>query len=397
MSLGSDTPGGSPEGIGGSDPGGGFADGGGDLSNFSRNTQDFEVAVDETNLSNVGIDAAKGMADDVWSGLSFMEKVSYAWDNRSFISTTIGKRLSNLPSPIAQAIIRAVSGIQSISAALDDGFLSREQAKTATDFTEGIDRDGVGEIEKLMNDASGNIPPVVGGGDTSGSTVPGEFSYNQNERTLYNDFVNQWLDNALDSYTVRGTSISDAVDKANTGLETYMANLTDDLGLFKETTRGATEEQGRLLSGLQEDISSGLNLEPFNFSLLGQDVSFIPGANRRTAQQLAGLGQTGLENITGSEKDIFDASSSTFQNLSNAEKDQLLNSIIQAETGDGTLDFLKDFKGLAELEASNIATDKGIDISQQKIEQDEPGLLDKIKGISTLFSSGGDLYKSLFG
>ena len=115
-------------------------------------------------------------------------------------------------------------------------------------------------------------------------------------------------------------------------------------------------KQNLLLDELIASSKEGTGLhKPFTFSMLDQDVSFVPKANRSQADQLMGFGQAGFSNIMDVEDLAF--------------RREALDKGLLADTS---------------------RANQLYDISKRTLDQNEPGTLDYI-------STGVSLYDSLFG
>ena len=225
---------------------------------------------------------------------------------------------------------------------------------------------------------------------------------------IYKDFVNNWINDAHDAYTNEATGINDAIGLANSNIQNYMDGLTGDIDTFKNTTNAATDEQSQRLTGYRDEINSNNSLTPFKFSLGGQEQSFIPGYARAAQKQAAGYDTENYGNKTTGAKDIFNAQEKSFTDLNESERQKLVNSVMGASTGDGTLKWLDNYKNLVNLESSKQANDRNYDLglagsdqNQQQItnqnDNAQPGVLDYIKAISSFGSSNNDDDIDFFG
>ncbi len=175
-----------------------------------------------------------------------------------------------------------------------------------------------------------------------------------------------------------------------------------------ETAQG---KQDSILDGLVADAQGGTGYyKPFNFRLMGQDQSFVPKANRDTAEQVAGFGQQGYDNASNTFTQLQAAGANegnfgqkTFDNTSSALKDILASASLTDPSNAGTkyLDSLMNMATEEEKRRAadsnetyrNDALDKGIAVTQQQIDASKPGTFDQAVGFATLWNaanSGGD-------
>jgi hypothetical protein len=200
-------------------------------------------------------------------------------------------------------------------------------------------------------------------GNSTGTT--GNYSFDMNNPQVWNDYVNQFYDTALEQYQTQAKQINEATGKANTSLDALTGSTT-----------AARDKQTGLLDNLISNLQAGNNYSPVKFNVGGNDVSFIPRANRDTATLISNLGQNNVSNAT-----------STASTNAPIEQQKVTNTALSSTAGNAILSYLGALKNLASDETKKIATEKGIDINQQQVEQNEPGILDYLKGIGSASNS----------
>ena len=130
----------------------------------------------------------------------------------------------------------------------------------------------------------------------------------------------------------------------------------------------ATEKQTGLLDDLIDQSQTGTGMfSPVKFKLAGRDVDFVPRAKREQATQLAGFGQQGLANQTGYLDNV------------------LKNAPVRSPEAGGLayLDSLKDMTKMGE--GFSLAREGMASGEKMQREAGEPGVLDYIKAVGSLF------------
>ncbi|RJR14270.1 hypothetical protein C4588_00340 [Candidatus Parcubacteria bacterium] len=308
--------------------------GSGPYSAIDPNTGDFLGVIDDSKNTF-----------EKWA-TNFQTNLSKKWSDLSGFQK-LGMGASALSSPGLALAGAVFLGGKSLAQALSTPGLTESDKKALTEAVNNYDSLPEQDKAQIRNEAESIAGPVDGTttpgllntklksnfGDTDMGTS--NYSYNMNSPQVWEDYVNSNYDKALAEYRNQATKINAATDKQTGVLDT-------------------------LISGLQ----SGNNMNPISAKIGDQTISWIPRANRDTATQISDL----LGKRTTGE-------------------------YTSALGGNANLNYLERLKDLAEMEQKKIAVDKGVDINQQQLEQNEPGLLDYAKGIGSLFSGVSGLFK----
>lgn len=253
----------------------------------------------------------------------------------------------NQVDQVAQKFMDATPGLEKdVATGLAKDVLDRA-SQNMTAATKGMSEQEASDYstenkDSVYTDAidsfSGGDTSIAGDGQTTATQGDdtGAYQYNQNKRQILEDYVNKFYGTAKDAFDKQAGQISDATAEQK--------NVLDPL-----------------ISGLQE----GNNLNPISYRAGPDTISYIPRSNRDTANQIADLG-----------------------------RGRLGNALVEAGAGNAQLNYLDALLPLINQEAGAIGVDKGIDISQQGLNQNEPGTLDKIKGWLSLGSSASDFLRT---
>ena len=174
------------------------------------------------------------------------------------------------------------------------------------------------------------------------------------------------------------------INEYKSPLDMYNAEekfIQDQAGKYTDKLSGAESEQNKLLSDLINDAQNKSGyFSPVNFTIQGQNVSFVPKSNRATASMISDFGQSRLDNTSNIAKNILGG-------------DLLKNPTLSEQN------YLGKLENAAKLAADEAYRQKdlskNISIKQQQIDNSQPGLLDYAKGGLSLFSTLKDL--NLFG
>jgi len=306
-----------------------------------------------TNLPSNIADLAYGVIAKAVDGLSFSNAITGIANLGSKLATgeTLGTKVANA---IADALDRGMSEADAAAAG----------AAAASDGLRGGDSGGsnntelIASLDKIVADPAAALTatpaaPTVGTWDDYVSQFFGTPEGMQSAKDMLQgqaDFIKQQY---TDWQVNRGQPLND-----------YTAEV---------------EKQGGLLDDLIDQSREGTGLfSPVNFTLAGQQIAFVPKAQRDQASQMAELGQAGVSNAAN----LYGAQAS-------AADDTLKNSLATSPQSAG-LAYLDQLKSLATTgESIDIARDtltQSGNEADAKIDAMQPGILDYIKGIGTLFA-----------
>lgn len=180
--------------------------------------------------------------------------------------------------------------------------------------------------------------------------------------------LGQPITGARQLYEDQATHAKDAAEQFNTGLT------------------GATDKQSDLLNSLMTGSQEGTGMfKPFQFTVGGQQMSFVPRAQREQADQLSKFGQTELENRSQTLKDILGTAGMTDPSASG-------------------LNYLSGLMKMAGSEEDRTKTDleklrilSGQELGEKQLEANEPSVLQKLGELVNVGKGAYDLGTDIFG
>jgi len=282
------------------------------------------------------------------------------------------------------------------------GFLGGEPDLDSGNVGDQDGPDYSGLLEETLSDMGYTYDEDSGSWSTSTNTTQG---------TFWDDFTNEWYGNPYTTDTVKDAMAEigmtpeehynqfgeseGVVGTDENGVfneETYLANKVADLekngitqddsaktlmqdhadymanaaGGMNQTLTDSTDAQTKLLADLTEQYAN-----PVNFTIGGNEVSFIPKGSRNTISDLVSLGQTDMTNQQDTAAKIYDTAAITSPSVGKLSYLDALNQILDKEVSHDEQETNDAYK---KAYAEYLSQQTGID--QQTADQGEPGLLD---------------------
>ena len=316
----------------------------------------------------------------------------------------LGLAVTAMSKPGLVAVAGLTMGLKSVAQALSTPGLSAadkaEISKTANAMNTMSPED-ISALSAEVNDmVEGDGGPsgegsgagtATGSGATTGtgasSTVDGPAP------GTWDHYVNQFFGTEEGMKSAK-TMLQEQADYVAQQFETWLGDSTSDTDTYTDQMGTYTKKQNSLLDDLIDQSKEGTGLfSPVKFKLAGQDIEFVPKAQRAQADQMAGFGQTSLANSTGMLDSVL-----------RANQEQAKNTFQYSQAGqpnNAGLAYLDQLKGLAttgeeaKLARERIASTEGM--ASDRLKADSPGTLDKVLGGISAVQSGYDLYDSVFG
>ncbi len=301
------------------------------------------------------------------------------------------------------------------------------------------------EADKVAKEASQIKTRSKADGETQTYTDKG------GDHPLWENFVNEFFETAYPSLVAQSDAVKTAIDeRTNTldrlkdnqvaSLDKYTKGINDYTEAYQSwansaqggynnardkytaSVEGATTAQNSLLDRLSNQLESNSRVTPMSFSIGGQQYSFIPNSQKDTLSRLADIGQAkynntlksasnindtwlGIESaikglqeaklkeVTEGAKAVYDAERNLAESLGRIDQEKLKIALAKAQANPDA-EYIKQLLQVASQENAVTKTDNLKNLEQQKIDQNEPGMLDKLKGFTSLASSVADLYSS---
>ncbi|MBI9091818.1 MAG: hypothetical protein JEZ12_21615 [Desulfobacterium sp.] len=394
---------------------GGGTGGGGGGGQFNLGISGPQSHVDEDGNFTGVVDADLSIAEKTLANLKTNLSIGWGKLKDKSLLSKIGIGLTVASTPTVAAITAVALGLKSLAQALDDPGLSDDEKKDVKEGVNNFNNLRGEEQEQAVSD----FQTLAGADDDSGVEIDSEEgtpvgttdfnadlwrdvmgtvypNYTPKEPANTDDNANQLLDNEGDAVNIDETgNVVDPVKVVDPGEQTPEATTQSLKDLifdsaahtkkagetYQDTIQGATDKQNGTLDSLIEQFATGTGMgKPVSFKVMGQDISFVPGVNRRSAETVGGWGQQGFDNTTNTAGRTLGAA--TLTDPSNAGK-EYFNKIYQLA------------RDADERKYRDEALSKGLAINQQRVDQNEGSTVGDIKqvvgtagGIMDLLNSG---------
>ena len=407
---------------------------------LTSNFEDTDYGALTSSLDSVESDTDTG-GNDAGNSLG---QVSSAVENSSISDTLKGKILGMLEKAVSKALDTGLGlvtgGVSVIASMLSKTFSGKTLGDWAVEGIESVISSLTGdetdaEIEAALTDAmsgmfssaantatdselasitdagssGGNSGDAIEPTGTTGSTTDTTgatdttstgYTYSPEKRQAMEAFFNQVYDKIYAEYQEQEGTVNSAVDKANSSLEALSTNTQAGYDEFRNSMTAANDKQSalydRLISDSQrtaDELEAGNNLNPISFTVGGNRVSFIPNANRATAEQIqaarndiSGYGQSQFDNSSSTYQAILDGLSTTNLDQAKYTASQLANTLLSTEYNAET-NWANILSNLANMENAAIANDAGLAIKADQMSQDDAGTLDWVQAIGSLLGN----------
>ena len=350
---------------------GGYTEG--DPGNVGDGTYGYSSAVDNAEAAKAGfLGALAGLTNGILGGI--------VGGIKGYTSDVKGQLTAGVKDTAAQY---GVSLSDSQISGIVDGLVSQGTtgSGSAGSGSTGASTSGEGGRDTSIT------PTVV---ETIISDVTSGSTNTSPAQGTWSDYVNKFFGTEEGMKSAK-TMLQEQANYVAQQFETWLKDSTSNTDTYTDQLGTYTKKQNSLLDDLIDQSKEGTGLfSPIKFKLAGQEIEFVPKAQRAQADQMAGFGQTSLANSTG-----------MLDNILNAKQTQAKNALTNSQAGapnNGELAYLDQLRQMAQtseeaaLAREAIASKEGM--ASDQLKANEPGVFDYLKAGSSLLSGVGDVYNA---